>query len=541
MRLRRKGFLWYNYPSKKVSAYMFQSMILICQRLLPCHVHTNFRKGSVLHLNPLTDKLKEVLVSVLPIVAIVLVLNFTVSPLEATVIWRFLLGAAFIIIGLAVFLLGTDIGITPIGRHLGKGVTKSNKIWIVVVAGLFLGFFISIAEPDLHILANQINTVTGGLIPASTILVVVSIGIAVMMTIGILRIVFNTPLFKILTGVYFFIFILSLFTSSEFLAIAFDASGATTGALTVPFMLALSAGISSMKKNGKASEKDSFGLVAISSSGAIMAVMLLNIITGQNELAGELPVDLDPSGSILAPFLAHLPSISQEIFIALVPIVITFLGYQFLSLKLNKRPLSRILKGILYVFVGLVIFLVGVNAGFMDVGSLIGYNLATLDNSLYLLLVAFVLGLVTILAEPAVYVLTHQIEDVTNGYVKRKAVLVALSIGVGLAVLLSVIRIMTPGLELWHYLLPGYIIAIGLMYIVPKMFVGMAFDAGGVASGPMTATFILAFVQGAAQAIEGADVLRDGFGMIAMVAMMPIITLQILGFIFKLKSKREDR
>lgn len=476
-----------------------------------------------------------------PIAAIVLLLHFTIVPLEGTILMRFLLGAGLIILGLAIFLLGTDIGITPIGNYLGKGVTRSNKVWVVIIAGLFLGFFISIAEPDLHILANQINTVTGGAVPNSTILVSVSIGIAVMMTIGILRIVYNVPLFKLLTGVYLLIFVLSLFTSSEFLAISFDSSGATTGALTVPFMLSLSSGISSMKKNGKASEKDSFGLVAISSSGAIMAVMFLNIITGQNELTGELPVDLNPSGTVLEPFIHELPIISQEIFIALLPIVLVFLGYNFLSLRLNKRPLRRVLKGIVYVFVGLVIFLVGVNAGFMNVGSLIGYHLAEMDTSIYILLIAFVLGLVTILAEPAVYVLTHQIEQVTNGYVKRKAVLVALSLGVGLAVLLSVIRIMIPGLELWHYLLPGYIIAVGLMYIVPKMFVGMAFDAGGVASGPMTATFILAFVQGAAQAIEGADVIRDGFGMIAMVAMMPIITLQLLGLIFKLKSKREDR
>ncbi|MFL2100224.1 DUF1538 domain-containing protein [Desemzia sp. FAM 23989] len=334
-------------------------------------------------MNPLTEKLKEVLVSVFPIVAIVLVLNFTIVPLETTVVLRFLLGATFIIIGLAVFLLGTDIGITPIGNYLGKGVTKSNKVWVVVIAGLFLGFFISIAEPDLHILANQINTVTGGLVPSSTILVSVSIGIAVMMTVGILRIVFSIPLFKILTGVYLFIFILSLFTSSEFLAISFDASGATTGALTVPFMLSLSSGISSMKKNGKASEKDSFGLVAISSSGAIMAVMFLNIITGQNELTGELPVDLNPSGTVWEPFLHEIPIISQEIFIALVPIVVTFLGYNFLSLKLHKRPLARVLKGIVYVFLGLIIFLVGVNAGFMNVGSLIGYNLAGMDASVY--------------------------------------------------------------------------------------------------------------------------------------------------------------
>ncbi|MEG0444092.1 MAG: DUF1538 domain-containing protein, partial [Carnobacterium sp.] len=202
----------------------------------------------------------------------------------------------------------------------------------------------------------------------------------------------------------------------------------------------------------------------------------------------------------------------------------------------SKKRLNKVLKGVLYVFIGLVLFLVGVNAGFMEVGSVVGYTVASLDNNFYVLLVAFVLGLVTILAEPAVYVLTHQIENVTNGYVKRKVVLTALSIGVGLAVLLSMIRILVPGLLLWHMILPGYILAIGLMYVVPKMFVGMAFDAGGVASGPMTATFILAFVQGAAEAIEGADVLLDGFGMIAMVAMMPIITLQLLGLIFKLKS-----
>ncbi|AEB30261.1 hypothetical protein CAR_c16030 [Carnobacterium sp. 17-4] len=451
---------------------------------------------------------------------------------------RFLLGALFVVIGLAIFLLGTDIGITPIGTNLGKGVAKSNKVWVVVIAGLVLGFFISIAEPDLHILANQIADVTGGVIDNMSILIYVSIGIAVMMTIGLLRIVFNIPLYKLLTGIYFVIFLLALFTSNEFLAMAFDASGATTGALTVPFMLALALGVSNLKKDGKASEKDSFGLVAISSSGAIIAVMLMNIIGGQDELSGSLAVDLTGSKSVIAPFIHHFPTITKEILIALVPIVSIFLIYQVFFLKLSKKKLMKILKGAFYVFVGLVIFLVGVNAGFMEVGSVVGYTVAALDNSIYVLIVAFVLGIVTILAEPAVYVLTHQIEDVTNGYVRRKVVLTALSIGVGLAVLLSMIRILIPGLQLWHFILPGYILAIGLMYVTPKMFVGMAFDAGGVASGPMTATFILAFVQGAAESIEGANVLLDGFGMIAMVAMMPIITLEILGILFKIKSRK---
>lgn len=489
-------------------------------------------------MNPLLDKFKEVVTAVFPIVTIVVLLHLTIAPLDNFVFWRFLIGATLVIIGLAVFLLGTDIGITPIGQHLGRGLAKSNKVWIVVVAGLFLGFFISIAEPDLHILANQVNMVTNGVIPDSTILVVVSIGIAILMTLGLLRVVFNVPLYKLMAAIYGFIFLLALFTSPEFLAIAFDASGATTGALTVPFMLALSSGVAALRKGGTASEKDSFGLVGIASSGAIIGVMMLSILSGQSEMSGSLEVELHSTNSIFTPFLQEFPLITQEILIALVPIAGVFIIYQVSSLKLHSYAFQRILKGLVYVFIGLILFLVGVNAGFMDVGSIIGFRLASFESNGYLLLLAFVLGLVTILAEPAVYVLTHQIEDVTNGYVKRKSVLAALSIGVGLAVLLSIVRVLIESVQLWHYLLPGYIIAVGLAFIGPKLFVGMAFDAGGVASGPMTATFILAFVQGAAQAIEGADVLREGFGMIAMVAMMPIITLQILGILFKSKSKR---
>lgn len=489
-------------------------------------------------MNSLTEKLKEVLLAVSPIVAIVLVLHLTIAPLETNLLVKFLLGALCIVVGLAIFLLGTDIGITPIGSQLGKGVAKSNKIWVVIIAGLALGFFISIAEPDLHILGNQIAEVTGGVISSRSILIYVSMGIALMLTTGLLRIVFNFPLHKMLTGIYLVIFILSLFTSNEFLSIAFDASGATTGALTVPFMLALALGVSSLKKAGKSTKEDSFGLVGIASSGAIIAVMLMNIFGGDKEIQGSLDVGGNETISVLQSFLTTIPTISKEIFMALFPILVIFMGYHYFFLKLPKKRLAKILKGVVYVFIGLVLFLVGVNVGFMEVGTVIGYTVASLDNPIYLLIISFVLGLVTILAEPAVYVLTHQIEDVTQGYVKRKVILLALSLGVGTAVLLSMVRILVPNLLLWHMLLPGYLLAIGLTYVVPKMFVGMAFDAGGVASGPMTATFILAFVQGAAQAIEGADVLMDGFGMIAMVAMMPIIMLQLLGLIFKLKSRK---
>ncbi|MGI6092934.1 MAG: DUF1538 domain-containing protein [Negativicutes bacterium] len=482
-------------------------------------------------------KFKEVLYSVLPITVIVLILNFTLMTIETPLIIRFLIGAVLIIIGLTTFLIGVDIGITPIGNTLGSAIARTNKLWIVAVAGLFLGFFISVAEPDLHILAGQVDAVTSGMIAKGSIVVIVSIGIAIMLAIGLIRIVYNFPLYKLLAILYIIIFLIALLASPEFLAISFDASGATTGALTVPFILALATGVSKLKKDSKSSEKDSFGLVAIASTGPIISVMLMSIISKTDKITGSLPQEIK-STSLLGPFINKLPIISGEVFMALLPIVIIFLVFQKITFKLSKRTVRKILIGILFTFVGLVMFLVGVNAGFMEVGSAVGYNIASLDNKMYVILLGFILGLVTILAEPAVNVLTHQIEDVTSGYVRRKAVLITLCIGVGAAVALSMIRILIPELQLWQLLLPGYFISIAMSFFVPKLFVGVGFDSGGVASGPMTATFILAYAQGVAEAIEGANVLADGFGMIAMVAMTPIIAIQVLGFIFKLKSKK---
>ncbi len=484
-----------------------------------------------------SEKLKEVLFSVLPITVIVLILNFTLTPLGTPLIIRLLIGAVLIIFGLTVFLIGVDVGITPIGNHMGGTIAKTNKLWFVAIAGLILGFFISIAEPDLHILAAQVDMVTSGLISKNIILVVVSIGIACMLAIGLIRIVYNIPLYKLLSILYGIILILALFTSREFLAISFDASGATTGALTVPFILALAIGVSKLKKDSKASEKDSFGLVAVASTGAIISVMIMSIISKTDKITGSLAQE-EISNSILYPFIHEFPKIAGEIAIALLPVLLLFIIFQIVSFKLHIREVRKILFGVLFTFIGLVLFLVGVNAGFMDVGTAVGYSIASLDNKVYVVVIGFILGVVTILAEPAVYVLTHQIEEVTSGYVKRSVVMVTLTIGVGVAVALSMIRILIPELQLWQYLLPGYIISVAMSYIVPKLFVGIAFDSGGVASGPMTATFILAYAQGAAEAIEGANVLVDGFGMIAMVAMTPLIALQILGLIFKIKSRK---
>lgn len=491
------------------------------------------------YLNVLIGKLKEVLFSVVPITAIVLVLHLTVTPLEVPVLLRFLIGVFFIILGLAIFLFGVDIGITPIGNLMGSSLVRSNKLWIVIGVGMLVGFFVAVAEPDLHVVADQVDFVTDGEVSKVSILVVASLGTAVMVALGLWRMLYAVPLYKVLTAVYLVILVLGLFTSPEFLAVAFDASAAITGVLIVPFILALAIGITSPMKDSEESETDSFGLVWLAGLGVVISLLSMGIISGVAELSGNIDPSVTGSSAVFTPFLLRVPVAAKEVFAALVPIVVTFLIFQYVSFKLSRRAFSKVIKGLIYTFIGLVFFLVGVNAGFMDVGRLAGYAIAALENKSIIVFVGFVLGLVVVLAEPAVYVLTQQIEEVTGGYVKRSIVLVALSLGVGGAVGLSMLRIVVPGIKLWHFLAPGYVIAIALSYVVPKLFVGMGFDSGAVASGPMTATFILAFAQGAAGAIEGANVLIDGFGVIAMVALMPILTVEALGLVFAAKSKKE--
>jgi len=486
----------------------------------------------------LVQKLKEVLYSVLPIILIVFLLHFTIAPLESSLLIRFLLGVILVIIGLAIFLFGVDIGITPIGTLMGNVITKSNRFWVVGVSALVLGFFISIAEPDLHVLARQVELLTTGKLSFYSLVIVVSIGIAVFLTIGFLRILFHVSFNTVLLISYSIVFLLALFTSKEFFAISFDASGATTGALTVPFILTMAISVSAMEKNIHSLEQDSFGLVAITSIGAIVSVMMMSILNPVQSLGGNPDMLINQYNSILVPFVSKLPKFALEIALALLPVLIVFVLFQYFSFKLTAKQFNKVLKGILYTFLGLVLLMVGINAGFMEVGSMVGFRVASLESKWFVVLIGFILGLVTILAEPAVHILTDQVENVTSGFIKRKLVLMALSIGVGLAVALSMLRIIHHGLELWHLLLPGYIISLWLTFFVPNLFVGIAFDSGGVASGPMTATFVLAFAQGAARAIKGADVLTDGFGVIAMVALTPLITIQLLGFLYKMILSR---
>lgn len=357
-----------------------------------------------------------------------------------------------------------------------------------------------------------------------------------MVGVGLLRILFGKPLNKLFTFTYFIILIFGFKVSEEFLAISVDASGATTGAMTTPFILALGYGVSQLK-GGTTSEEDSFGMVGLASTGPIFAIMLMSIIRRLTNIQGEVEAFV-PNTGILTPYLSIVPQLLRESIITLLPLFCLFLIFDKNKFKLNKKSKNIILKGLLYTYIGLTLFLVGVNAGFMEVGRVMGEGIANFYPWL-LPIIGFLLGMVVVLAEPAVYVLTEQVEEVTAGHIQKKVILGALSIGIAFAVAMSMFRIMIPTLKLWHFLLPGFAIAAFLSYKVPPIFVGIAYDSGGVASGPMTATFVLAFAQGAANAISTANVLIDGFGVIAMVAMTPLVAIQILGLIFKVKSKKE--
>lgn len=484
----------------------------------------------------LLKQLKDVSLSVFPITLLVVILSFSLVPIESVMLIRFLIGAVFVIIGLGIFLFGAHLGIEPIGHLMGETVAKTNKVYLVGILGFILGFLITIAEPDLQILANQVNLASGGIIPSTLILIVVSIGVGLMIGIGLLRILFEKPLNKLFTLIYFIIFFLGLKVSQEFLAISVDASGATTGAMTTPFILALGYGVSQLK-GGKTSEEDSFGLVGLASTGPIFAIMIMSIIKGLSNIQGDVEAFV-PNTGILSPYLHIFPHIGKESIFTLLPLFCLFLIFDYFKFKLNKKNKNTILKGLLYTYIGLTLFLVGVNAGFMEVGRIMGEGIATFYPWL-LPIIGFLLGMVVVLAEPAVYVLTEQIEEVTAGHIQKKVILTALSIGIAFAVSMSMLRIMMPSLRLWHFLLPGFGIAAFLSYKVPPIFVGIAYDSGGVASGPMTATFVLAFAQGAANAIPTANVLIDGFGIIAMVAMTPLVAIQILGLLFNVKSKKE--
>lgn len=482
----------------------------------------------------LIDKTKEVARTLLPVIILVLAICFTIINVETDVIIRFLVGSVMLLIGLSVFLWGVDLSMNPIGEHMSREVATSKSPIKIAILSFFLGFLVTVAEPDLLILGSQVEAASGGTLSASVIVYLVSIGVGVLISLGVFRLLRDKPPYHVFMAItYGVIFILALSVSEEFLAISFDASGATTGALTTPFVLAISLGLSKVK-GGKNSEENSFGLVGVMSAGPILAVMLMSIISGQKNIQGDVGEYIVAEG-VFRPIINEFPGIFMESLVALIPIAVLFLIFNFSKFRLHKSDLFAIMKGLALTLLGLAIFLTAVNSGFMDMGRIIGMELAKMSPWV-LIGVAFLMGLIVVLVEPAVHVLGEQIEEVTGGHIPLNLIRMTLSLGVGIAIALSMVRIVVPEVKLWYFLLPGFAIAILLSFRSDPVFVGIAYDAGGVASGPMAATFVLAFAQGAATVIDTANVLVDGFGVIAMIAMAPVLSIMILGTVFKHKK-----
>jgi len=482
----------------------------------------------------LIDKMKDVIRSLLPVMILVLVLCFTIADVESEIIVRFIAGSVLLLIGLSIFLWGVDLSMNPIGEHMSREVATSRSPFKIAVLSFLLGFLVTVAEPDLLILGSQIEAASGGALSATVIVYLVSIGVGILISLGVFRLLRDKPPYHVFMAItYGALFILALFVSEEFLAISFDASGATTGALTTPFVLAISLGLSKVK-GGKSSEENSFGLVGAMSAGPILAVMLMSVISGQKNIQGDAGEYIVAKG-VFGPIINKFPGIFIESLTALLPIVVLFFIFNFSKFKLHKGDLFGIIKGLAFALLGLAVFLTAVNSGFMDMGRIIGMELANMSRWV-LVAAAFLMGLIVVLVEPAVHVLGEQIEEVTGGHIPLNLIRMTLSVGVGTAIALSMLRIIIPEVKLWYFLLPGFALAILLSFKADPVFVGIAYDAGGVASGPMAATFVLAFAQGAATVIDTADVLVDGFGVIAMIAMAPVLSIMIVGTIVKHKK-----
>ena len=480
----------------------------------------------------LREKLLESLQAVLPIVAIVLVLCFSIAPVSPSILLCFLLGAAMIIVGIMFFTLGAEMSMSPMGERVGAVLTKSRSVPLIIGVGFVLGFLITISEPDLQVLANQVPS-----IPNMTLILSVAAGVGFFLVVAFLRMLLSIALPKLLVVFYALIFVLAAFVPKEFLAVAFDSGGVTTGPITVPFIMALGVGVAAIRSDRHAAD-DSFGLVALCSVGPILAVLLLGILFQASDSTYIPPVlpDVGDSVELWQLFHVSLPTYLKEIATSLLPIVLMFGVFQLVALKLDRRSLGRIGVGLLYTYIGLVLFLTGANVGFMPAGNYLGQVLAGRSFRWVLVPIGMLIGYFIVKAEPAVYVLNKQVEEITDGAISAGTMGAALSAGVSLSVGLAMVRVLT-GISILWFLIPGYAFAISISFVVPKLYTAIAFDAGGVASGPMTATFLLPLAQGACVA-AGGNIVTDAFGVVAMVAMTPLITVQLMGLMAQLKQRR---
>lgn len=471
-------------------------------------------------------QLKEVSLSVLPISIISMIVGLAFRALDGVSLVAFLLSTLFVIAGLTLFLLGVDIGLKPIGNKIGAEVTRTRKLAVIIIVAMLLGFIITIAEPDIQVLSGQVHQVNPA-IPTSTLIYSIALGVAIFLTISLLRTIVHLPLRAVVFIAYIIVFIIAAFMEEFFVSVAFDSGGATTGPLSVPFIMALGCGVASTQKRDEESE---FGYVALSSIGPIIAVLMLGLVFGSNT-SDALS---ESAGSVSA--LALLGEKFVSVGASLLPLLCFSLVAQLCFIKMPFHQSRKIFIGILYAYIGLVLFMFGVDFSFSSLARDLGCAIASASPPL-LLAFGMVFGALVVLAEPAIWVLTEQVEEVSSGHIKRSVMMVTLSLGVALAVLLGLLRTLFQ-LSIWLFLIPGYALILTIMWKTPKLFSAIAFDSGGVATGPMSSAFILPFALGASSASEGASAFSASFGMIGLIAMMPVLSVELLGLIYEKKMAK---
>lgn len=479
------------------------------------------------------EKVKEAFSSVLPITIIVLALCFTVIPIESGTFLAFIVGAALVVVGMGLFTLGADTAMTPIGEYVGSTVMRTKRLWIIIPVCFLVGVFITVSEPDLSVLAAQLSKTVN----YWALILTVGIGVGIFLIIAFLRIVLKIKLSYLLIGFYTVVFVLAIFVPQTFIPLAFDAGGVTTGPMSVPFIIAIGTGVASLRSD-RGAETDGFGLTALCSIGPILSVMILGIIYQPKSFSvteNIVPNVLD-SKQLLGLYLTALPHYMKEVGVALLPIVLFFLIFQLVGQKTCKHELIKITVGVIYAYVGLVLFMVGVNVGFLPIGTYLGQQIGKLPYNYVIIPIGMLIGFFVVKAEPAVHVLTKQVYEITSGAIPKKALRISLMLGVAFSVGLAMMRIIFH-ISIMYFLIPGYLIAVVLTFFVPEIFTAIAFDSGGVASGAMTASFLLPLALGVCNAVGG-NVATEGFGVVAMVAMTPLIAIQVLGLIYRIKTSK---
>ncbi|GHS93157.1 membrane protein [Synergistales bacterium] len=482
----------------------------------------------------LLEKLKESLQAVLPIGSIILLLHFTIVPMPLGTVALMIFGMATLIIGLTLFSLGTEMAMMPMGAHIGSALLKSKSLALLMGGCFIFGFIVTVAEPDLQVMSTQVPSV-----PNFILLAGVAAGVGLFLVVAIMRVLFRLKLAHMLIVMYAFTFALAVF-SSDYLAVAFDASAVTTGPITVPFLLALGAGVAGIN-GGKGSEEDNFGICAVCSVGPILAVLITGLFfdSSSSGFAVETSAAAESFGELLHIFSVGLEHAFLDVLMVIVPIVGMFGIFQLTHLKLSRTELVKIGVGIFYLVIGLTIFLTGVNEGFLPAGRFLGESMGKLTYNWVVIPISLVIGACVVVAEPAVHVLTRQVEEITNGAISKKMLLWGMAAGVGLALGLATTRMLL-GISIWWILLPGYLLAVILTFFVPSIFVGIGFDSGGVAAGAMSAAFVLPFTLGVCESVGG-NIMIDAFGVVGMISMMPPITIQIVGVLYNLKVRNAKR